>query len=294
MSMAWLAGAARRLVVGDALQHGDRVAIVVAPDSGAREQCDVGQTAKLSHDAGSPVVGRLRVDGLARPVGGAAEPRILLGKHHARAVLRRRFRRHQSRRTGAYHQHVAEGVHALVARRICRRTGLAETGGAADEMLAEHPEARTLQRPEHRTHEGLVVEACAEQLAAELVHRAYVEAERREAVLADDLQAVVDFQHCRLDVRLARLAAQHRHQRVGLVDAGAKHAARAMVLERSAEQRNAVGEQRRSKRVARMAGEILAVEAEADGARAVDQPAAGGTARAHAGVSALRRSCGLP
>ena len=75
------------------------------------------------------------------------------------------LRRHQAGRAGADDQHVAEGVHALVARGVGDRAGAAEAGGAADEMLAEHPEAGALQRAEHRTHEGLVVEAGAEKPA---------------------------------------------------------------------------------------------------------------------------------
>ncbi len=122
------------------------------------------------------------------------------------------------------------------------------------------------------------------------------------------LQAVVVFQHRRLDVRLARLAAQHRHQRVGLVDAGARaRPAADEYLNERPNMRDAVGEQRRGQRIARMASEIVAVEAASGWLRdAVDQPAAprallraapstmGGAARVDAGVSALRRSCGLP
>ena len=106
---------------------------------------------------------------------------IQLGQDDARAVCGGGLRGHQAGRAGADHQHVAEGVHALVARGVGADAGAAEAGGAADEMLAEHPEARALQRAEHRPHEGLVVEAGAEELAAELVDRADVEGERRES-----------------------------------------------------------------------------------------------------------------
>jgi hypothetical protein len=78
-----------------------------------------------------------------------AEPpkfRLLLGEDDALAGLGRR-RRHQPGRPGADDQHVAEGVHALVARGVGFVAGLAEAGGAADEPFAEHPEARALQRP---------------------------------------------------------------------------------------------------------------------------------------------------
>ena len=83
---------------------------------------------------------------------------------------------------------------------------------------------------------------------------------------------------------------QHRHQRVRLVDAGREHAARAVIFERAAEQRHAIGKQCRGKRVARMAGEFLAVEAETDRcASGRSSPPLAGAARAHA----LRlRPCG--
>ena len=194
------------------------------------------------------------------------------------AALGRGLGGHQPGRAGAHHQHVAERVHALVARGVPGIAGAAEAGGAADEVLAQHPEAGALQRADHRAHEGLVVEAGRDQLAGELVGRADIEGERREAVLADDGQPVMDLEQRRRDVGLADVALQHRHQRVRLVDAGGKHAARAVVFERAAEQADAVGKQRRGQRVAGIADIGLAVEGEADG-----------TVR---GRSARRRRCG--
>ena len=70
-------------------------------------------------------------------------------------------------------------------------------------MLAEHPEARAFQRTDHRPHEGLVVEAGRQKLAAELVDGMEIPGQRREAVLADDHQPVINLDHGRRDIRLA-------------------------------------------------------------------------------------------
>jgi hypothetical protein len=108
---------------------------------------------------------------------------IGLAQHDLFAIGGGLARRFQPGGTGTDDEHVAKGVHALVAGGI-GRAGRAETGGAANEMLAEHPDACALQRADDRAHEGLVVEAGAERLSGQLVGRHHVEGKRRIAVLA--------------------------------------------------------------------------------------------------------------
>src|SRR6185312_1678895 len=136
-----------------------------------------------------------------------------------------------------------------------------------------------------------------DQLAAELIDRADVEAEAREAVLADGGETVVNLDQGRRNVRLADIAGEDGDQCVRLVDAGGQHAARPVVFERAAEERHPVRQKRRGERVAGMARIGLAVEGEADGAGAVDAAARRGAARTHAfspllwRIADLRSSC---
>ena len=176
--------------------------------------------------------------------------------------------RHQPGRAGADHQHVAEGVHALVARGVPGVAGAAEAGGAADEMLAEHPEARALQRPEHRAHEGLVVEARAEtSLPPSWLTAPTSKASDGKRFWLTTVRPSWISSMRRRDVRLAHVALQHRHQRVRLVDAGGKHAARAMVFERAAEQRTPLASSAEASVSPGWPVIGLAVEGEADRAR---------------------------
>ena len=155
-------------------------------------------------------------------------------------------------------------------------------------MLAKHPEAGALERSDHRPHEGFVVEARAEQFAAKLVRRAQIEGERGKAVLAQRLQAFVDFDlRCR-DVRFAHISAQNGDQSIRLVNAGREQAARPVVFERTAEQGNAVGKQRGCQRIAGVAGILPAVKAEVDAAVPVDSPSGRCADGAHLAPPGLR------
>ena len=163
-----------------------------------------------------------------------------------------RERRHQAGRPAADHQHVAMRECLLVMVRDPPRRGAAEARGAADQRLVELlPELR-------RPHEGLVVEAGDEEAREPVVHRADVEAQRRPAVLARGDQPVVELGRGRARVRLAPRAGAQFDQRVRLFRACREDAARAVILERAADQLHAVGEQRRGERVARRSPNTLA------------------------------------
>jgi hypothetical protein len=72
---------------------------------------------------------------------------------------------------------------------------------------------------------------------------------------------------------------------VGLALARGHEPARAVVLERPPNHHAVVGEERGCEGVAREPGHGAAVEGEAEGARAVEEAAAAGEARAHVGTS---------
>src|SRR5690606_4302653 len=137
------------------------------------------------------------------PVGAAAKARLLLGEYHPLPRFCRFRRGHEASRSCADNEHVPASDHLLVAGGIVCITYQPETGRPADEVLAEHPEARALQRADDRPHEGLVVETCSKERAKKLVYRCKVELQRGKAVLAFGLQPFVDFQLGRWDIRLA-------------------------------------------------------------------------------------------
>ena len=117
----------------------------------------VGQARELGDGRLRPVERRAAVDLVALREQPAAEAEVLVAQDDARAGAAGGERRRQAGRAGADHQHVAEGVGLLVVVGIRRVGGAAEAGGAADQRLVELlPEAR-------RPHEGLVVEAGAEE-----------------------------------------------------------------------------------------------------------------------------------
>ena len=90
--------------------------------------------------------------------------------------------------------------------------------------------------------------------------------------------------------RLPAAAPVHRHQRVRLLAAGGKDAARAMVLERASDEMDTVGEERGRERISGEAGQSAAVEGEAQPPAAIDAPARGSAEGGHGAASlAFRR-----
>ena len=103
----------------------------------------------------------------------------------------------------------------------------------------------------------------------------HVKCQRRPAVLALRLEAVVELGGGGARVRLAPGAGAQLDDRVRLLRAGREDAARPVVLERAADQRDAVGQQRRGERIAGMALVGAAVELEQQRLAAVDEAAGG-------------------
>src|SRR5581483_9367028 len=139
--------------------------------------------------------------------------------------------------------------------------------GAADGRLID------LLPERGRPHEGLVVEAGAEDRREKLVHREQIEFERRPAVLARGVEAVVELDGRGAGVRLASRARSELDERARLLGARGQDATGAMIFERARDEADAVGKERRGERVAGMADEVLAVEGEGERAAAVDEAA---------------------
>ena len=192
----------------DLLDRAENVVVVIAVDRRAGENADVRKRVQRRGGLEKPV-GRIPLADLVFQIEPAAEHRRVVAEDHLGAGAASGKRRREPRRAAADDQHVAEGVCVIVAVRIGLEARLAESGGAADERLVEHPAAAA------GTHEGLVVEAGGEEGRGKLINCAEIEAERRPGVLARYLQAVGRFDDRRLGVRLGRSLAEG-HERVRL------------------------------------------------------------------------------
>ena len=263
---------AGRQVVGQAFQRGQRVAVVIAEDRGARQQAHVRTGAQPGLDARHPVRPGSAVDGARQAQQRAAQALVLVGQDDARARARRRPRRRQPGRAGADHQHVAMDVAMVVAVRVGLVRRDAEAGGAADHGFVD-----VVPHPRRAMHD-LVVEARAHDPRGRAHGRAQVAFDRGPNVDAVGLQPV----HQRADGgphvgigarRLVVGVALDQGARV--LHPGGHDAARPVVFHGPTDQMYAVGHQGAGQRVARMAVQPLAVEAKPDGPRPVDQAALG-------------------
>ncbi len=156
--------------------------------------------------------------------------------------------------------------YALIAVRIGLARRAAETGGATDHRLIDMAPGPA------RPHEGLVIEARAEQRRKEIVDRAEVELERGPAILARSAEPIVKLDLGRAQIRRhpAR-SARKRDQRVRLLGAGAQDSPRPVIFERAPDEMKAVGDQGGRERVAGIALVIEAVEGEDERARTIDR-----------------------
>ena len=257
----------RRAVQVDPAERAVGAAVIGPGDGGARHQADVRQAGEFGCHSRRPVAAGLVGDDLGFAVQPAAEEPVLVGEDHVGSGAAGDQRRHQAGGTAADDQEVAEGVGFLVAVRVREARERAEAGGAADEGLVE------LLPEGPGPHEGLVVEAGADERGEEVVGGEQVEAERGPAVLAGGREAVVQLLHRRPDVRAALRPAAGGDERVRFLRPGGQRPARAVVLERPPHDPLARRQQRRGDGVAGETVEILAVEAEPDGPGPVDDAA---------------------
>ena len=143
-------------MIGHPLKRAVSSAIVDAEHLGPPEDTDVRHRLEFILDQLGELAAGHAIDFDALGKQTATEAEIILAQNHARPGPRRRSRRHQTGRTRADHQHIAEGGGLLVGIGIGQAARRAEARGVADERLVDlFPERR-------RPHEGLVVEAGSE------------------------------------------------------------------------------------------------------------------------------------
>ena len=261
-------------MLGQALVEAEHVVREITKTRGAAQQRHIGTPTQRSEAGLQPfrrwMVVHLRV-GLIQQR--ATELGLFIAQEHASALGGSRKGGGDAGRACADHQHIAVREALRVSVRVRFGRWLAKASGLAHYRF-EHL-VPSLPWP----HESLVVEASGEQRRQQVVHRAHVELQRRPTVLAFGHEAFVEFHLRSAQVRRAtRSVAHHGHQGVGFFHAGGQQAARTVVLERTAHEMHAVGEQGRSQCVADMAGKSLAIESEVHQTRTIDTTASGGAA----------------
>ena len=268
-------GAGALQMIADALVEPDEVLRIVAERRGPRQDRDIVHGLQLRHRALRPGPTVLAIDHSARfEAQRAAEFGLLVGDDDAHAGFGSSQRRGQAACTAAKHQHFAMGVTGRIMIRVGPVGRHAEAGGGTDLGLVQRL-PRSL-----RPHEGLVVETGGEERRGEVVDRADVEGQRRPAVLRTRFQPLIQLLHGGAHVRrLAGRVPLDLDERVGLLGAGRQNAARPVILERAADQVDAVGQQRRGQRIALQADIGLVVEGEARRLRLVDAAGIGNTER---------------
>ena len=199
-----------RQMIADALDGA--IAIVIKSEHrGARHQTDIGQALQLGQASGHEVQRgepSMAVFSTEQP---SAETKILFGEDDASARAASGQRRHQPRRAGADHQHVATGLHLLVMIGIGKLRRATKTRGLADRRFI-----KLLPRG-FRPHESLVVESRAEKGREQAVDRQHIEIERGPAILAQRVEAVVKLGGRRAGIGLAPRAITQFDQRIRLL-----------------------------------------------------------------------------
>ncbi len=268
-------------MIGEPLHEPEAVVREVTEGGRARHHAHARIAGEFREAPGEPGVGHLAIDARRTTIEQrAARLRLFIGEDHARAARGGGERGGEPGRSCADDEHVAvrKTLHVPVRVRLRRRA--AKPRGAADQRFVERGPGRA------RPHECLVVEPRREDRREDVVRPAEVESQARPAILRMRLEAFVEFDLRRAQVRrLARRVAAHGHERVRLLGARRDDAARPVVLERAPDEVHAVREQRRGQRVARKALVSGAVEAEAQRARPVDAPALRRPERVHGALS---------
>ena len=157
---ACLRRAGRRLFAGP-FGHQKQVVVVIAGDSGARQQADMAHRLQLADcrvDPGEPVA---VLDLARRAQQVAAEADILVGEHDPRPGARRRQRRRHACRPAARHQHIGMDAPLGVEGVVGRSRSRPESRHAAKQRLVDR------RPPARRPHEGLVVETCRQDIAGQ-------------------------------------------------------------------------------------------------------------------------------
>ncbi len=276
-------------VVGQAL-HGEDVAVVVdARPHRAGAQADVVHPEERPDLLLDPGLGRNPADHRAVHRRPAAPVRRLLDEEDGAARLAGRARGGEPRDSPADHKDIDVDVEVFVGVGVARLGRSPEPCRLANEGLVDVlPEAP-------RMDEHLVVEARGQEPREKAVHRAHVPFEARPVVLAPGGKSFEKLGDRGALVGLEPGALAQRDERVRLLGPACHDAAGAVVLEGAPDEHMPRAEERGGERVARVALQTPAVEAEVERLGAVDQAAAGGKAEAHRAVLSsilLRTSSG--
>ena len=235
-------GIRHQLGLGQPLAQRQEILRVIAERLGARHQLDVGHRAERGKRLRQPVERAPAVD--PRPRLGeerAAGRCVLVAEDDLGAARARRESRRQAGGTGADNQDVAMIEIADVAVGIGFARGGPEPGGKADRRLINVPPGPVLA-DQVWAHEGLVVEAGADERRRDIVDFADVVSERRPAVLARRHEAIVELDLGRAHVRgEAARAAREADERVRLFRSGGEDAARPMIFVRASDDTDAIG-----------------------------------------------------
>ena len=253
-----------------ALVHQGVAVVEHARQRRPRPQDDVRHGAQAGHGALDPLLGGPAVDRRAVHRRPPAPMRRLLREDHARPGPARDQGRPEARDAAARDQQVRVGVDLLVAVGVGLGRRATEAGGAADQRLVDVGPERAGPK------EGLVVEARRQELRQGGVHRAHVALQARPAVLRGGDEAVVQLGRGGARVGLVPRPLAEVHERVGLLGPRRHDAARAVVLERSPDQRAPGAQEGRGQRVAGITLVGPPVEGEAAGPPAVEAPTARG------------------
>src|SRR5208337_2129838 len=138
-----------------------------------------------------------------------------------------------------------------------------------------------LERLPARPEKSLVIEAGRHEGGKGVEERRAILFGRRQGVDRADDEIVLERFRRRAKVRRRPPRAGHVDDRVRLLGPGPPDSARPVIFEASADDADAIGEQRGSDAVALEAEIGLAVESERERSAAVDRPAHGQTKRAH-------------
>ncbi len=218
---------------------------------GGLHHLDVCCCIQISQQLLSPPRLRGRVDRAARIVQGAAEQRVFVDKQHVGAAVGRLDCRAQTGRARADDCDVAKAVLLVKALWPVRLVDDAETGLVP--KIAE-PQVPDATRPEER----MVVEAGRQKTGEFLDPGVAVRVQRAAVVLSRDDEPVAERHAIGERVRICR----QLYQRIGVLPRHGQHAARAVVLERPAQQPFAVGCERARNGIAGHTGELPALELE--------------------------------
>jgi hypothetical protein len=264
------------VAAGHRLHSGEHAVVVGGDDLGPGQDPQAGIGREVLEHAGAPC-GPTGIEQRA-----AARGHIALEQHHAQAGADEAPRRGEAGRARTDDEHIGVVVHGLFGAVRCglstalRPVEHAETGGPTDRRFED-----AFPGP-GRPHEGLVVEARAEQRRGQPVDRHQVERQRRPPVLADDAQAFGDLDDGRGTVGRRTVGALDVDEGAGLLVARRDDAARSVILEAAAEEPHALREQRRGDGVASEPLHPAAVELERHRTRGVGEQAGGdATGAAH-------------